>query len=130
MNTFSRLRLQGYRITSQREAIFKKIKQYPQTAEEIFTNLNKKVDLASVYRFLKLFVKNGAIRDIDFGDGKKRYELMEKQNHHHHLICDNCGRVEDVKMKEDNLLKNISVKSKFIIKQHKLEFIGLCTNCQ
>ena len=129
MNAFDKLRSKGHRITNQRESILQKLKKHPQTVDEIFQKLNKNVNLASIYRTVKLFVNNGVVREVSFNDRKKRYELFEENNHHHHLICDNCGTVEEIKMREESFLRNIQTASNFLIKRHRLEFFGLCNKC-
>ncbi|OGK09330.1 hypothetical protein A2767_03805 [Candidatus Roizmanbacteria bacterium RIFCSPHIGHO2_01_FULL_35_10] len=130
MNTFAKLRSKGHRITDQRERILQKIKSHPQTVEEIHESLDKKVNLASVYRTLKLFVKNKAVRVINFGDGKKRYELLDEKNHHHHFTCNNCKSIEDISSQlEEKLIEDIQLKSKLKIASHSLELFGVCHNC-
>ena len=92
-------------------------------------NLEDKIDQATIYRILETFYKKGIIDRLEFGEGKFRYEL--KKGDHHHLICDNCGRVEDI---EDNFInkieKEVQNEKGFIVKKHNLEFFGLCRNCQ
>lgn len=133
MKLFRSLQDKGFRITSQRKNLLKQIGSSPQTAEEIFTSMAKKrhkIDLASVYRGLQFFVKERIIREVNFGDGKKRYEFLDENSHHHHVICDNCGTVEDIKMGEKELTKQTVQNSQFKIQRHTLEFFGLCANCQ
>lgn len=130
MNTFDKLRSKGHRITNQREIVLEKIKDHPQTAEEIYNALNKNVDLASVYRTLKLFVKNKVVKIVNFDDGKKRYELLDEQNHHHHFICKNCNDVIDIYPKqEEKLLKEIQLSMNIKIENHSISLSGLCENC-
>lgn len=129
-NTFAKLRSKGHRITTQREIILQKIKQHPQTVEDIHEALAQKVDLASVYRALKLFTKNKVVRIVNFGDGKKRYELLDEKNHHHHFTCNNCKSIEDISFQlEEKLIADIQVKSNFKIENHSIELFGLCKNC-
>lgn len=127
------LRTKGYRITPQREEVLKVFSHRPLSVDEIFDLLKKKnisIDLASIYRTVQLFVHNEILQPIEFGDGKKRYELLS-EGHHHHLICNMCGTVEDISVKnEHTMLKQISNDSKFEITQHSLEFFGLCKKCQ
>ena len=131
MNTFAKLRSKGHRITSQRQNILQKIKLQPQTVEEIHEELKNKVDLASVYRALKLFVKNKAIRVVNFGDGKKRYELIDQDNHHHHTICNSCGTIKDIALTdEEKIIRDAAKNANFQIKSHSLELFGLCQKCQ
>lgn len=132
MNLLEDLQEKGYRITRQRKNLFKQIGQNPQTAEEIFRSMEKKsqkIDLASVYRGLQFFVRERIIREVDFGDGKKRYELFEKNKHHHHFICENCGVVKDVVMKENEVTNFIKDNFDYKIRRHTLEFFGLCQKC-
>ena len=133
MDIFNKLRSKGYRITSQREKILKVIYEHPLTVDEIYTSLKKKhinIDVASVYRTSELFTRNGIIQEVEFGDGKKRYELINENNHHHHLICESCGLVEDVPVNEKKLLEQVEKQSKFKVERHDLEFFGYCSSCQ
>ncbi|MBI5127372.1 transcriptional repressor [Candidatus Roizmanbacteria bacterium] len=122
----------GIRYTKPRKLIFKALNHFskPVSAAEINFYLKNKIDLTSIYRTLELMKKINIIEETEFGDGKKRYELMKNNKHHHHLVCENCGDVENIEMKEDNLLDKVKNKSSFLIKEHKLEFFGLCPNCQ
>lgn len=128
------LRNKGYRITSERQYILEAVTKHPLTVQEIYNRLQKKklnVDLASVYRNLELFTNLKIIQVIEIKEGKKRYELINEDNHHHHLVCNSCGKIEDIEIKEEKkLLSKVKVKSYFKIENHSLEFFGLCTNCQ
>jgi Fur family ferric uptake transcriptional regulator len=88
----------------------------PVDAGQIINYLRKKhleTNKVTVYRIL----------------GKYRYEL--KKNHHHHLICTNCGRVQDVEIGViEKLEKEIQKDKNFRVQSHSLEFFGLCSNCQ
>jgi len=121
----------GNRMTRARKIIFKVLSDSstPKTAQEIYKK-TKDIDLVSVYRNLDLLKKMNLVSECDFGDGKKRYELTNNDRHHHHLICENCGDVKDIEMKEEDLLKKVNNKSNYLIKKHKLEFFGLCPDCQ
>jgi len=134
MSFLKRLKDKGYKLTTPRKLILDKLSQYPLTIAEIAEKLknNKvKVDLVSIYRTLELFVELGVVHTIEFGDGKKRYELADDKNHHHHLICNNCGKVEDIKLTiEEKMLSDIKHQTDFKVERHSLELFGLCINCQ
>jgi Fur family ferric uptake transcriptional regulator len=87
------------------------------------------VDQATVYRTLEIFVREGLVEQIDFRDGKYRYELQE--NHHHHLVCNNCASVQEI---EGELLsvdeRKVLQDKQFLIQAHTLEFFGLCEKCR
>lgn len=121
----------GQRETKQRKIILKALSNLttPSTVKEISGCLKNKVDTVSIYRTLSLMKKNNLVNVILFGDGKKRYELISSKNHHHHLICEGCGKIEDVEIKEEVLIKSIKNNHDFFIKKHNLEFFGLCKDC-
>jgi Fur family ferric uptake transcriptional regulator len=88
------------------------------------------VNKTTIYRALDRMLAENLIKAVDFGDGKKRFELNSLQ-HHHHLICQSCERVEDVHVSDDvsGIEKQISKQKKFKIINHSLEFFGLCAQC-
>lgn len=133
MKTLAHLKKNGYRITKPRQEIIKVLKSYPLTVSDIhhlLTRKNIRIDLASVYRTLELFVELGIVRRIEIGGDKNRYELSDEENHHHHLVCNNCGTIEDITVNENSLLEEVNNKSAFKIDHHHLEFFGLCRDCQ
>ncbi len=90
-------------------------------------NLN--TNKVTVYRNLDALFKNGLLERVEFGEGKFRYEF--KKNHHHHLICTNCGKIEDISGEYLTVIENkIRKENGFIVKSHSLEFYGLCRNCR
>jgi Fur family ferric uptake transcriptional regulator len=104
----------------------------PVDVEEIIQHLRAQdldTNKVTVYRILDLLFKNQVIDRVEFGEGKYRYEL--KKNHHHHLICTSCGKIQDV---EGNLVENLEKKiqedKNFQVQSHSLEFFGICSNCQ
>jgi Fur family ferric uptake transcriptional regulator len=88
-------------------------------------NTNK----VTVYRILDSLFQNEIIDKMEFGEGKYRYEL--KKTHHHHLICTNCGKIQDIEANVvEKLEKEIQKDKNFKVQRHSLEFFGLCSNCQ
>jgi Fur family ferric uptake transcriptional regulator len=104
----------------------------PVDVEQIVQHLRSQkleTNKVTVYRILDFLFKNRIINRVEFGEGKYRYEL--KKNHHHHLVCTNCGKIEEVegdflKKMEDDIFKS----KKFKVESHSLEFFGLCEDCQ
>ena len=97
---------------------------------DYLTKANINIDPATIFRMMNVFVNKGILKKIDFGEGKTRYELANKGDHHH-LICTSCGRVENI---EDSYMsgfeEEINKKKKFLVKSHSLEFFGICLSCQ
>ncbi|PIR96493.1 MAG: hypothetical protein COT92_00810 [Candidatus Doudnabacteria bacterium CG10_big_fil_rev_8_21_14_0_10_42_18] len=87
-------------------------------------------DIASIYRNLEALKKLGVVLQVQLEKGEGFYELSGR-DHHHHVICENCGKVCDVpkfhpKTMEENALKASGFAR---INRHSLEFFGLCKNC-
>jgi len=62
-----------------------------------------KVSRATVYRTIDVLVKNNLVRKLDLGDGRARYENKMDTAHHDHLICVQCGKIEEFM---DNVIEN------------------------
>lgn len=132
-----RIRTKGLRLTPQRETVLKVLLDNGHrhlSAEEIqkASEESKRLGLATVYRTLRLLSDIGAVRSTDFGDGKARYEIADPSAHHHqHLICLNCGRVDEV---ECDLLQQIEnqleTRYDFKVFDHVLKVYGLCKSCR
>ena len=140
-----RFRGYGYRLTLPREAILEVLTKAKEhlSAEDIYIIVHEnhpEVGLTTVYRTLGLLVDMGVVFKFDFGDGKLRYELAEGPEgceHHHHLVCTSCNRVinyTDFIDEEVELLKRteqgLSKKYSFDIKNHLIQFYGLCERCR
>ena len=98
----------------------------PEIAREIHDSL----DLVSVYRALETLTRAGIFARTDLRHGGAHYELALK--HHHHLVCNDCGRTEDVnecigKNVEQRVL--LHAKKFSAINTHSLEFFGTCRDC-
>jgi Fur family transcriptional regulator, ferric uptake regulator len=104
----------------------------PVDVEQIIQHLrsqNLETNKVTVYRILDFLFKNQIIERMEFGEGKYRYEF--KKNHHHHLVCTNCGKIEDIEGNIIEKLENEIQKNKhFQVQSHSLEFFGLCSVCQ
>ena len=62
------------------------------------------VNKTTICRELDFLMGKGLIKEIEFGEGKKRYEIDSGSDHHHHLICLNCKKVEDVDLKYSSII--------------------------
>ncbi len=97
---------------------------------EYLEEKNIKTDPATAFRIVNMFMEKGLVKQISFNEGKFRYELSSKADHHH-LICENCGQIQDISdCAIPELEGDIKKKKGFLVKRHSLEFFGLCKNCQ
>ncbi|MDH5492632.1 MAG: transcriptional repressor [Myxococcales bacterium] len=93
--------------------------------------IDPKVGYATVYRTLKLLKECGLAVERHFGDGVSRYEVAHDDEHHDHLICLECGRIEEFENDEIEALQDRIAKRKgFELRRHKLELYGVCAACQ
>ncbi len=126
------LRKSGYKATPARLAIlnvFKRAKK-PLSAQEVIETLHE-TDQATVYRTLKSLEEKGILRHIDLRHNHAHYELADLAEHHH-LVCLECGKIEIVHhcgMEETQNRIVRSSKHFAEIKQHALEFYGVCKSC-
>ena len=128
------LRACGYKATPPRLAILKMLKEAkkPMSPHAIIEKLHRMIDQATIYRSLKAFKKSGIIKQIDLHHNHPHYELTEGQDHHHHIVCKNCGTIEDIEMHDTKSSeKGVLEKSKKFasIQNHALEFFGTCKAC-
>lgn len=126
---------QGYKKTRVRETLISHLENLkkPLSALEIqmfFLKKKLQVNKSTIYRELQFLLDRKVIVEINFGEGRKRYEIAGLP-HHHHLICSNCQNVDDIFIAGDLEVveKKIKKEKSFIIKYHTLEFFGLCKNC-
>jgi Fur family ferric uptake transcriptional regulator len=114
--------------------IFQRGAQRHMTAEDVFRILMEEhsdVGLATVYRVLTQFEQAGILSRGHFESDKAVYELNEGQ-HHDHLVCMDCGRVEEFYDAEIESRQSAVARAKgFTIADHSLSLYAHCTreNC-
>jgi len=131
-----RLRGQSKKVTGPRAAILEVLRKHPHplTNKEIFAGMPRgQCDLATIYRSMHLLEKMGMVKRFDFGDSVARFELIGENDdgHHHHLVCTKCSEVVEVdECFPETIEKKIAAKNRFKGVTHKLEFFGICPDCQ
>ena len=94
------LQAQGLRNGGARRSVVEHLGEQPccRSAQEIFDGIRAgggRVGIASVYRALDQLVELGLVQRVELGDGIARFEPSRRDgDHHHHLVCDDCGKVE------------------------------------
>lgn len=135
---FDSLRKRGHRITAQRETILQIFREQPNgqhlSAEELHSELLKRgttVSLATAYRTLKLLSSIGLLRELDFAEGHKHYELKQDTVPHQHIICTGCNLTLEF---EDHFLEEagqkIGSRYNFEVIDAQFKIFGLCPNCK
>lgn len=130
-----KLRGLDFRITPQRLAVIKVLAasdEHP-SAEQIFEKVRKTfptTSLATVYKTIALLKDLDEVLELGFPDGSNRYD-GNKPYPHPHIVCTICGKIVDPEVVSLDELKNEIVnKTGFRIQHHRLDFFGVCQDCQ
>jgi len=126
------LREAGYKATPDRFAVLDILarSRTPLSIKRIMA-LAKGMDQVTVYRTLKTLKDADLVRQVDLEHGHAHFELTDPKDHHH-LICTNCGKIEDFGGCDmEPLVKKALRGSKQFgaVTRHSLEFFGLCKAC-
>ncbi|MCI0545715.1 MAG: transcriptional repressor [Candidatus Rokubacteria bacterium] len=129
----------GFRLTVPRRAVVDVLvaEHQPLSVGEIHARLKQRsVNVVSVYRTVHLLRTLGLLRVADTSKGIQRFELAEEfTGHHHHLICQECGRVQDLDgcVLADKALaalnRQVRRAQRFRVTAHDLKLFGLCEKC-
>ena len=110
--------------------IFQRSERRHLTAEDVFKALlgeGAEVGLATVYRVLMQFEQAGLLSRSNFESGKAVFELNEGQ-HHDHLVCLDCGRVEEFFDPQiEQRQREVTVSRGFELQEHSLSLYARCT---
>ena len=113
--------------------IFQNSEQRHLSAEDVFRILMQEgsdIGLATVYRVLTQFEQAGLLSRNSFDNGKAVYELDLGQ-HHDHLVCTSCGKVEEFYDAEIERRQQMIAKDKgWNLQDHAMSLYGLCGDCQ
>ena len=115
--------------------IFQRSTRRHMTAEDVYKALlgeGADIGLATVYRVLMQFEQAGLLTRSNFESGKAVFELNEGQ-HHDHLVCLDCGRVEEFfDAQIEQRQREVTVSRGFELQEHSLALYARCTkpNCE
>lgn len=114
-------------------ALFQESEQRHLSAEDVYRLLldhDADIGLATVYRVLTQFEQAGLLKRSQFEGGKAVFELDEGE-HHDHMVCLQCGRVEEfVDEVIESRQQAIADKHSFELSDHAMALYGKCRDCQ
>jgi Fur family ferric uptake transcriptional regulator len=131
------LRAAGLRKGGARAAVVEHLGQQRccLSAQEIFDGIRAAgggVGIASVYRAVDQLADLRLVQRVDIGDGVARYEPAHSGgDHHHHLVCDDCGKVEpfsDTAL--ERALERVAGQRGYEMEAHEVVLHGACRSCQ
>jgi len=127
-------RERGMPLTVQRRAVFAELverRDHP-TAEQVYEAVRGRLpglSRTTVYRVLDTLVELGAARRVLHAGAAVRYDPVTQR--HHHLVCEACGRLEDV---ADARVPRVSLpnvaSAGFAITGYSVSFTGICSSCR
>ncbi len=129
------LKAKGYRLTPQRLAVLRVLVEsgdHP-SAEQIYGEIRGQYPMmsrATVYKTLETLKEMDQVLELEFSGASNRYDGRRAEPHPH-LICRGCGRIQDLEL--PTLMREasrVAEKTGYELVGHRLDFYGLCPNCQ
>lgn len=125
--------MKAVRFSKQRENIKKGLEKFcvHPSAEALYNNLkpyNPNLSLATVYRNLNQLAQKGEIKKIEGLSGQVHYD--HNISEHFHMICEKCGKVEDLFFEPQKLKQVLDKQNEFEIISYDIIVKGLCKNCK
>ena len=133
-STADRLRDAGGRVTRQRLLVAGALSTVARqvTAQELYERLRRhdpRIGRATVFRTLEALVAAGVARRLE-QDGHVYGYVACRPEHHHHLACDRCGRVEEIdEGYVAPVAERVSLDLGFTIDDARMDFYGRCSRC-
>ena len=131
-----RLEEAGYRRGGARRAVVEHLGRQAcaVSAREVETALRRSgraVGRASVYRVLEQLAGLKLVSRLEVGDGTARYEVaLPSGEHHHHLVCDECGAVTPFEDPElERTIERVAERMPFAVAEHDIVLHGRCGAC-
>ena len=104
------------------------------TAQEIFDTLRDDghvVGIASVYRALELLSRMGLVRRLDLADAAYYEPAHPGGEHHHHVVCDRCGKVSSFEDRAlETAIERLAGRLKYSVAEHDVVLRGACPDCR
>lgn len=130
-----KLRQRNFRITPQRIAVLKILafsEEHP-SVENIYEKVKEDfptTSLATVYKTVTLLKELNEVLELGFPEGSNRYD-GNKPYPHPHLICTNCKKIVDPDLASlKDMTQELVSDTGFQIINHRLDFFGICPDCQ
>ena len=127
------LRDAGLRATPGRLALLAVLtkESKPLTVPQIEARMKGRLNQVTLYRALEALAASGIVARVNLDHDHAHYELAAGRPHHHHAVCSDCGRVEDIEVPHARLTEKAAAGAKGFatISRYSLEFFGLCRSC-
>jgi len=128
------LKESGLKATFQRMNILERIEVYGHMSiDTIYDEVIKthpSLSLATVYKNIILMVEKGVLVEVPITGKKSKYELLKED--HIHLVCTECGEVEDKPQHSvaDELFTSMTNQENFTLSKQQVNLYGICMHCK
>ncbi|MGC8633825.1 MAG: Fur family transcriptional regulator [Candidatus Limnocylindrales bacterium] len=125
----------GYHITSPRRAVAELVaaRDGRFSAHDLILDAQhsrRDVGRATVFRTLELLESLGLVESLHLPSGEHAYVAC-KPVHHHHLVCERCGRTVEVgDLGFDPVARDLEARTGYLVDFHRIEIFGLCPACR
>jgi len=133
MNNYTNiLREHHLKATPQRLEIANTLAKYGHVnIDKLYELMLKKfnsISLATIYKNINIMLENSFIQEVKIPNEKSVYELCKEA--HSHLVCKECGEIDDISLDLSNISNAVSAYSHFKIDKADLVLSGVCQKCQ
>jgi Fur family transcriptional regulator, ferric uptake regulator len=126
----------GYRRGGARRAILELLDEQPCALsaveiEQTLSSRRREVSRASIYRVMDELEAIGLVQRVEIGQGVVRYEpVRHGPGHHHHLVCDSCGRLQPFTDEElERTIRRVAERLTLRVSEHEVVLHGACETC-
>ncbi len=120
------------KATPQRIKIISMIEEHGHiTIEDLYKEMLEQfpsVSLATIYKNINQMAQSGLIQEIKIPKAKSVFELIKEP--HLHIVCDSCGKIEDIPVETENIIKEAEKLSGYRINESFVTLRGTCPECR
>ena len=116
--------------TPERVELFWKMNEFHIFSARDIESAFSHIPRATIFRNIKLFSEIGALRRVTLDTGSEQYEVNDHANHHEHMMCKICGKINS--FESDficKLLQKVAKNANFHMTEHSVNIIGTCQKC-
>lgn len=119
------------KVTPQRVAIVEELyKNGHMNIDDLYKKLLSKfpsVSLATIYKNINAMIEKVFLSEVKIPNSKSVFELVKAE--HAHLVCSQCGNIQDINLDASSLINEVSTLSSFKVESTNITLAGICTDC-
>ncbi len=134
--TLEKLRDEGYKLSAKRKIVLNLLEQNSDqflSVDKMYDLLKEdahSINLSTIYRNLEVLNGLGLVHKVISLDGKTLYGLKRDLAHHHHIICEKCGKTSKIDYCPKENYTKLASELGYTLTEHRIELFGICSNCK